>query len=256
MIAFYVWTDTLLLNAVRVKESFFSAEDADLIVLKLDRVSEELLEEIRRLDVFARVVELENIVPDAPSALYKLTKLLRRRAGYRKLTDQLSSLSGTQYRLLLTGGFWSYFLFVYRYFTAWSPALDIAFLEEGAASYNGRESLLRCDPLGRTRSELYRCFYYSDIFPAACARAKTLYLFCPQAALNSEGLECVELPRSSPKAAALMEMLSSRNSLDEYRRREVIFFLQPEPDADIKTTLFCINAAVEEFGAENILVPQ
>ena len=58
MIAFYTWTDTLLMNAMRVKESSFPDEEANLFVLMLDRVSGELLDAIEESGLFSRVIRL------------------------------------------------------------------------------------------------------------------------------------------------------------------------------------------------------
>lgn len=59
MLLFYVWTDVQLINTVNIKCNFFQAEAADLLIWKLERVSDKLIESIKEENIFDNVYILE-----------------------------------------------------------------------------------------------------------------------------------------------------------------------------------------------------
>ena len=61
MIAFYAWTDTILLNAYRIKMADYSDEPAALIILNLPRVSETVVKAIEQTRAFDRIVRINNV---------------------------------------------------------------------------------------------------------------------------------------------------------------------------------------------------
>lgn len=254
MIAFYAWTDTLLLNAVNLKTGEFAAEQADLFVLQLPRVSPQLLQYIRQQHIFRNVILIPEPTEGADGLLHKIMKIFSGRQYYRMFEQSLSQVAGQQYRLLVTGGFWSYSLFMYRALARYNPQLELAFLEEGIASYAGEDMLLWCDPLNKPRSLLLHLLFYPGMFEAARRAAKTLYLYCPEACLSSRLLVVRPIGIYTPQTTALLAALGQQTDMDSYRTRSVIFFLQPETDADMERTAGWIRMASEEIGGEQILI--
>ena len=254
MIAFYTWTDTQILNALNLKTGTFPQEEADLFVLELARVSQPLLEQVRRQGVFRRIVRIPEPTDGRTGFVHVLAKLFSGPQYHAAFRNSVDLVPGEQYRLLITGGFWSYTVFLYRMLAKANPQLEVAFLEEGIASYDGASILYWCDPKSKLRSALMHLMFYPGMVGAAKRATKTLYLYCPEACMNRGQLTVLPMGPYTPQTLAVLQALGAHTDLDAYRTRPVIFFLQPEPDDELRRTVTWLNAAVKQFGGENVMI--
>ena len=254
MLAFYGWTDNMLLTHCAVKTGSYSTEAADLYVLKLERVTEKVLECIRASGIFENVFILDIPGIRFPKALYLPFKLLSGKRYDRMVRDYYQECGSRKYRLLFTGGLWSYTVFLFSAMKERNPGLEIAITEEGMADYCDRLAFLWLDPISDTRSKLLKhIFYGSRKSQATVDAVRSLYLSRPEFVNFGEQFRKVPLNRSAPKFQELLSAISDNSVPDGYDR-PVQFFLQPEPGNERELTSHLFHLLCGEVGEANVLV--
>lgn len=253
MIAFYCWTDTLLMNSLRVKTGTMAAEQADLIVLMLPRVSERLVDRLEQTGCFRRVFRVQPPEDRLFGRFYKLFKLFRYRYYKQAIRNQLSGLS-SRYDRLFSGGLWSYTIVLHDLMLENQPSLPIAFVEEGIANYGGMLSAMWCDPKGRKRDWLFRTLFYKNAYERAAQSADALYLLCLPACLEPGRLRLHKYPSSTAAFDALVKEFVQNEDALPYRSRQVVVFLQPEAEDDQRKTVQFIRALADAYGPDQMIV--
>jgi len=142
MILFYAWTDTQIINAINVKLNVYPKRQADLLIFRLSRVSEDLLTVLKNRNIFENVYVLE--IPKfylerKRSGIKEKAQALFLGNSYRKyFKQQLKQLFGEQkYKCFLISAFWSETLLIVRYLKSNKP--EIIFYEEVAIDLGKNE---------------------------------------------------------------------------------------------------------------------
>lgn len=236
MLVFYGWTDTLLLNLVNTKESFFPKEDADLIVLDLPRVSHKLVRAIEKSGLFRQVIWLErppfHKEKGPLTTMEKVKKLLSGEKYYRYYCHQLEkNCKNTSYRVLFTGAFWSETLFLYRYFRKKNLNLEISMVEEGTANYNSPPGWqFQCMPTQRFRERLMRLFYFPFTWQRARKHVRRTYLYSLDLRRSEQWLLATKLPEigpNTPVCEMILKTTIENEDLSAYRDKPVYYFANP-----------------------------
>ncbi len=254
MIAFYAWTDTLLLNAYRIRTSDYAAEEADLIVLNLPRVSQRVISEIEKSGVFRKVIRIEDVHRGKRNVVQKALKMFSAKQYYQAISRQLTAIEGSSYDLLFTGGLWADSLFLYQFMSRRNPDVRIALMEEGIVNYGGMRTALWCDAINRKRDFLFRHFFFAGIYSKGCAALKKLYLTEPAACLESGKLELCRIRQDAQAYRTLIAKLGDEAHAAPYQQRRVVFFMQPESEDDGRTTTEIVCALSRRFSAEQVIV--
>lgn len=254
MIAFYAWTDTLVLNALKIKQSDYPDTDADLIILNLPRVSRQIVEKIEEADVFRRILRIEDIHRRKRNAIQKAFKLLCGKQFYRALSAQLKDIESQEYDTLFTGGLWADSLFVYRFLANAKPSIQLMLMEEGVVNYGGARTAYWCDAINRKRDFLLRTLFYGKTYRKARKAISGVYLSEPEACLEKGTLELKKIRSDQPLLRELMKPLCDEQTIQAYMHRRVVFFMQPESQAHGEVTLEIVKALSERFGAQQVIV--
>lgn len=254
LLAFYVWTDSLILNAVKVKLSYFHDYQSDLFVLELPRISRELISQLKKQGIFQNILWIKPPFNDEPSIKRKILKtfLVRRyRMCYFAQLQQLSK----RYSLLFTGALWSETIMLFQYLRQYNPLLKIYIIEEGTANYFGIEAITKCDPLSAWRDKIIQNTRYIGTYRKAVEAIAGMFLACPEGCLNKNEGEIFQISgHDSLEFRQLLSNCIAGLSLMEYRSRRVIFFLQPECGSEWKNTLCLIQIAIQSVGPKNIII--
>ena len=228
-LAFYGWTDYLLLNLVSTKESHYPTEPADLFVFNLNRVSTELIDAIKESRVFENVYLIQ---PMHQSKLIgfanKIKRLFSGNKYYRYYAQQMESFTGsTKYTIFFTGAFWSETLNIARYLFTANPEMEINFVEEGTASYLDTDYLYRCMPRGGAREKIYRYMHYRDSYRRAKRQFKYVYLYEPKLKASSDNVKRI-LPISElVTAERILRKVSDSVNIYPYSACKFFFFITP-----------------------------
>jgi len=254
MIAFYAWTDTLVLNAYRIRMTDYAQEEADLIVLNLPRVSKSVISEIERTGAFRKIIRIEDVHRGKRNAVQKALKLFSGERYYRAVKCQLTEIADCVYNELFTGGLWADSLFVYRFMAEKNPDVRIGLMEEGVVNYGGMRTALWCDAINRKRDFLFRNLFFAGIYKKGCGALEKLYLAEPAACLKTGTLKLCAIRSDAPGYRALMEKLGDEEHILPYRQRCAVFFMQPESEADGMITAQIVCELAKRFGAEQVIV--
>lgn len=186
MILFYAWTDTQIINVVNLKSNVFQKQDADLLVYRLERVSERLIDEIKKKNLFHQVYLLE--VPKF--CLERKRKGIREKiqalflgAKYRQyFYESLQILLGSiNYSLFFAGAFWSETLLVFGYVKRNNPQIRIWFYDEGLAAYNGPKNwLFQAVPNRSLQAKIRTILYYGFSSVIYRKYVDGIYLYKPE----------------------------------------------------------------------------
>lgn len=238
MLAFYGWTNRLLLNLLNTKLNVFPNEDADLFVLVLDRVSQRLVEEIKRTGAFKNIFFLykppfhKEIGP--LSAVEKVVKLLSGERYYHSYRQQLQKQCGTtSYRMLLSGAFWSETLFLFRYFHRCNPRISISMVEEGTTNYSAQEGWqFHCLPVGKPKERLMRLVYFPLTWGRARRSVQKIYLYPMEIRMRQcdRSVPAEEIPminERNPVCQRILRGIAETPELALYRERPVIYIGDP-----------------------------
>ena len=245
-LAFYGWTDYLLLNLVNAKESHYPHERSDLFVFNLNRVSAKLVEAIAESRVFENVYLIEPMHKSAlTSTKDKFLRLFTGRKYYKYYAAQLESLVGhRKYKSFFTGAFWSETLHLARYFFKSSPQMEINFVEEGTAAYLEIDYLKRCMPRGGVKEIIIRYMHYAKSYKCACRQLNGLFLYQPV------------VPDSKVSLMPLTAI--SETVLTEHILRQVSESIDIKPYSDALFN-YCISSnvnGIEGFHSKNVAILQ
>ena len=236
MLAFYGWTDKLLLNLLNTKINCFPAEQADLFVFDLPRVSRSLVKSIEATGAFQNVFWLQERKIRKRHGLgipfEKLEKLLSGQRQYAFYQEQLRKCCGdTHYSMLFTGAFWSNTLFLFRYFRVVNPNVKISIVEEGTANYNSPKGWqFRCMPTRRLREPLMRLFYFPLTWLWARRAVKQIFLYTLDTIRSDEKIPAVPLPpvdKRNPVCQSVLYGAVEGIDAGEYQSRHVYFLSGP-----------------------------
>jgi len=232
LMAFYAWTDTLILNMCNTKATYFSDKKATLFVLKMPRLSSELIESVKKYHVFDDIFEIElplfELVKGKPLSLReKLDKLLAgRRLKNYYFGEYRKHVGDRKYTKLFTGAFWANTLFLYRYLSETNQDLNIELVEEGLANYNS--SIVwdfKCLPTVKKTELLMRYMYFMRVWKRAKANTIRKYIYHPGFANTAHDMDIVQLPQISNGVCREILELSGKNiDMSEYNSRRVFFF--------------------------------
>lgn len=254
MIAFYAWTDTLLLNTCRVRRQYFAAERATLFLLDIPRLNKQLVREAEAAGLFDRVVWITPPEAGLSGMAAKAAHLCGSVAYYARIARQMQVVAGEKFDLLCTGGYWAYTPFLFRFLRRANPALQMAVIEEGVVNYGGTAESTWCDAISERRSQLNQLLMYPFVLTKARAQLKTLYLSCPEACLTNDGASVESIAGELVDERVFTVPADWPQTLALYREKRVLFFVQPESREDSRLTERLLRRLIDRFGAENILV--
>ena len=228
-LAFYGWTDYLLLNLVNAKESHHPNEPADLFIFKLNRVSAELIEAIRKNCVFDNIYVLQpyNQI-DLTSSKDKIMRLLSGRKYYRFYAQQIESFIGdTKYHAFFTGAFWSETLHILRYLFKANHKMAINFVEEGTASYLDNKLLQRCIPRGGIREIIFRYMHYAKSYKRACKGLNKIYVYSRQLKASSDNVLLLYPINETVKTKQILRDVSEGIEIQPYINSKFYYCVSP-----------------------------
>lgn len=266
MLAFYGWTDTLLLNLVNTKTSYFVDEKADLFILDLPRVSRSLVDGIEKSGIFEHIFWIKRppFHKDKGPLTFaeKVTKLFSGERYYRCYKEQLDRYCGNEsYSILFTGAFWSETLFLYRYFRKKQPDIRIDIVEEGTANYISPPGWqFKCMPTAKFRQTLMRCIYFPITWSRARRAADGIYLYSTEIARNDTDIKAKRLPAIDSDNHSCFKILSGMaDCIDifEYQKRDVYFIAGPiisGYEDSFDRTYEIIDAILENIDGERLAV--
>lgn len=253
MIAYYCWTDTLIINALKLKTDLLADEEGDLFVLMLPRVTPELTDRIRDMHCFRKVILIDPPRESLPKPFNKLIKLFRYKYYCNQLQKQLQDVDCC-YDRMITGGLWSYTIPMRDLLAGNSGHLPVSLLEEGAANYGGYETAFWCDPKSRFRDKLFRRLFYRSAYDRAAAALDELYLTEPKACLNPGALKVIPFSFLTPAYEQLADQFTKAEDIAPYINRKVSVYLQPESRTDQEKTKALIRVLSQVYGPEQVLV--
>lgn len=135
MLAFYACTNTQIINMINVKEQYYHDEDADLYILKKNRVDLDLMKCVEEAKIFKSIVFIEPYVLPQ-NALYKIFNLFIAHSPNRYYRNCLLKVIGSKvYNKFLTFGFWTDALYVFDAFYKKNHNIEVEFVEEGIINY-------------------------------------------------------------------------------------------------------------------------
>lgn len=254
MIAFYTWTDTQLINAVRLRSSVYPEEEADLFVLNLPRINEKLVSTLSDMGIFRYIIRIDEPHDGLPEKLHKLVKPFRQKYYYQAFCSKIGQTKRERYETLFVGAFWSWSLFMYRYLAEVNPDIRICLMEEGIINYGGAETAYVCDSISSKRDWITRHTLYRKSWKKAVKAVDRLYLSEPKLCLSTDNLKVFEIPDPQGVLDKISEKMLSEGKKDLYTEKKVIFFLQPEGDMEFNRSLQILDALVQRFGRRNVLV--
>lgn len=135
MLAFYACTNTQIINMINVKEQYYHNEDADLYILKKNRVDLDLMKCVEEAKIFNSIVFIEPYVLPQ-NALHKIFNLFIAHSPnkyYRNFI--LKAIGNKNYDKFLTFGFWADALYVLEVFYKKNKNIKVEFVEEGIINY-------------------------------------------------------------------------------------------------------------------------
>lgn len=185
MILFFVWTDVQLINCVNVKCNYYREENAEIIVYLRGRISDSLLEIVRRSEVFSAIYILK--LPD----FFEEGRVNKEnRLGFIndhiRLKEYLSCkiktiIGNKRYEKFLVASFWSETLNIYKNVRKNNKNIQIEIVEEGMANYTGVEKwIYRAAPSSALKAWLREIFYCGYLGVEARKGVSCLYLYRPE----------------------------------------------------------------------------
>lgn len=150
MIACYAWSNLMVLTAMNIKVNYFPDEDMDLFVRMSPGVSRELLQTIRKREVFKNIFYTNVPVIQLKSRTFFKHRLrtnwIKTRCLYKDQYKRMlhNLIAETQYDLFLTAGFWNDSLFYLDCFAQNNPKIRVNLYDEGGVSYDNAKKNLCC----------------------------------------------------------------------------------------------------------------
>lgn len=140
MIAFYAWTNTQIMNLANAKINLYPEEKADIYIRFGAHMSQELIDEIKGLNIFEHVFCIDPINIDnakLPMGVLRGLRLLFLKKAYTEAYDRLLDVlcPGVVYDRAIVSWFYAENVFLLQYWQRNSPNMKITFIEEGTGSY-------------------------------------------------------------------------------------------------------------------------
>lgn len=135
MIAFYACTNTQIINMINVKEQYYQNVDADLYILKKNRIDLDLIQCIKDTKVFKSIIFIEPYITSKCFIKKYLALFITHMPN--KYYDEIliKKSSNIFYDKFLTFGFWSEALYILDYFYRQNTKIEVEFVEEGLVNY-------------------------------------------------------------------------------------------------------------------------
>lgn len=271
MLAFYAWTDLLLINHINVKNAFYPDDKADLFVLMLPRVTANLVETIRNSLVFTNVYEIQlHQWFEKMSVFQKICSLFRRNYYYKFYCKQLEQSVGHRlYKSFFIGAFWAESLHLIRYFLSVNSDLEINFVEEGTVSYQEVSGLLKCMPRKGIREIFLRYFHFYPWNRLARRQSKALFVYQPSLIVNKKWLDIIQIPSITqdnpipqkalyyPIMNELLESLANDIDIKSYVNAQIFYCVSPpigQYNVDYEENKSIFNKIINEFPSVQILI--
>lgn len=255
--AYYLWTETQLVHAFRIRKYLYPDVSADLFMLDVGRISEQLQNFLENHDIFDNVHYLRIPPYCTSSSPWSKLPLLRQLTHSREYTQYFSRTVGQYgpYDLFFTPGFWAESLY---FLSAIGKDIipKIYFLEEGLASYARDSFRCRIDSYWKERMEKKICF--GNIARKARKNVCGIYLNCPKLYFCSQPIERFGIParRDTPLEKELMDCLCHGAPLEEYQKRDVVFIssgLRGGYEPDHRESDNILRHVIAACGAEKII---
>lgn len=231
MVIFYAWTDTQLLNCVNVKSNFYDNEKAILIVWKLKRVSDFIIDTIREKNIFEKIIYL---VPPhyyferkRVGLIENLQSLVNGKRLRKDIETKLQcELGNCRVDKFITAAFWSESLMVYRYIKRYNFNIDIYFIEEGLACYNSPKGwLYKTSPSFSFKAKIREIMYYWNWTIKAQKSVKGIYLYAPYCNNGNLKMPLIKMPQITLKNSTTYKILEkvSDSRANEYSKRRIYY---------------------------------
>lgn len=230
MIAYYAWTDTQLINCVNLKVNQHAGEDGVLFVLKLERISDALLDVIIKDKCFVDIKVVPcKYVANSRNAIARTLKIdtvleqKRLRLHYRKCFA--NAVGDTVYSRLVTAGFWAETSFLIESLIKNNEGMVIDFVEEG--SRHGSE-LYSYTLDGKIHIKVLRWFYDGYMVKRWKKICEHAFFYSPERFDGEDHMECYEysplipVDDRNPKVKKVLLSAVEDICIEEYQIRSVI----------------------------------
>lgn len=266
MVLFYGWTNTQLINLVNVKVNYFNKVKADLIILKIDRISENLVKIIESNKIFRKVIFIEQPPFNSRSLNWGNIPIIRTiaygnasREYYNKMLK--ANFGDTEYSIMLTAGYWAETVFLLKYFYKKNPKITVSFVEEGVSEYYEDKAWL-CKIIlgGGIKEKIIRIIYFGWFSTQCNKKVNSMYLYEPRLCRNKARLQLYKLPHLNGPNQKCMRILHGAMAgidLSQYKKRYFYYIDTPIlKDNSVKydKTKQILKEIVEATGKEQIII--
>ena len=255
--AYYIWTETQLVHAFRIRKYLYPDVDADLFILDVGRISEQIQSFLDDHAVFDNLYPLTLPAYCTSSSLWSKLPLLRQLIHSREYMQYFSQTVGQcgPYDLFFTPGFWAESLYFLSAISK-DKLPKIYFLEEGLASYARNSFRCRIDSSWKERLEKRICF--GSVARRAKENVCGIYLNCPKLYFCSQPIERFGIParRDTPLEKEMLDCLCHSAPLEEYQKRDVVFIssgLRGDYEPDHRESDDILRQIIAVCGAEKII---
>lgn len=255
--AFYVWTETQLVNAVRIRKYVFPDVSADLFLLETGRIPDKIRAFLACSSIFDHIHTIQ--LPPYCSSRSLCSKLpfIRQLVHKKEYTLYFEKVVSryAPYELFFTAGFWAESLY---FLAAISKDFipKIYFLEEGLASYT-RDSF-RCRIDSAWKEWLDRNICFGLFARQAKKNVCGIYLNNPKHYFYKRIIPLFKIPEFTEDSfgKGFFSCLRDGAPIEEYRKRKIIFIssgLRKDYEPDHGESDQILMKIVEICGAEQIV---
>ena len=232
MILFFAWTDIQLINCVNTKCNYYKTESADLLLYNCVRVSERLVEIIRRKKIFSNIYTIE--VPDLykenkKTGISKIFLFLNRFKQRKYFLEEINHIfTKKKYEIFIVAAFWSETLNIFKCLRKYNKEIFIEIVEEGMANYDGSKNwIFRTAPASNIESIIRGLFYCRNLGITAKRRVRCFYLYRQEISWTHLRDKVHKLPVVSKKNnPVLYEIFEAWHEITDdslYRKSKYIF---------------------------------
>lgn len=258
MIAYYAWTDTQLINCVNLKVNQHAGEDGVLFVLKLERISDALLDVIIKdkcfVDIKVVPCECATNSRNAIARTLKIDTVFEQKGLRRHYRRCFANAVGDKvYSRLVTAGFWAETSFLIERLVMNNAGLKIDFVEEGLR--HGFE-LFYYTLNKKTFVKLMRWFYDGYMINRWKRRCEFAYFYSPERFDGEDKPECyryaVLIPIDEHNHRVKKVLIDAVADIDimEYKNRSVIL-LEDLYEVDFN---LIVKRVADVFGPSELVV--
>lgn len=255
--AYYIWTETQLVHAFRIRKYLYSNVRSDLFILDVGRISKQIQNFLESHNIFDNLYCLTLPPYCTSSTLWSKLPFLRLIAHNREYTQYFSQTVGQYgpYDLFFTPGFWAESLYFLSAISK-DKIPKIYFLEEGLASYARDSFRCRIDSAWKEHLEKRICF--RNIFRQARENVCGIYLNCPELYFCSQPIERFSIPacRDTPLEKELLSCLGRGAPVEEYKKRDIVFIsngLRDDYEPDHRESDDILRRIIEVCDAEKVI---